>query len=239
MPIPAKVNPVKTLLSNWRYLGILIGLTLGLLWAGFLFYPERNSLVAKGPMNTGHEELGCQECHIPVRGTAAQQVSSAVYHRLGLRKSAIGFGSKDVGSDTCLECHERHDDRHPISRFLEPRFAEERGHIAAHECITCHAEHQGKRITISTIGFCVHCHQDTELSDDPIRPTHVELVRRESWSACLRCHDFHGNHIRDTPYTLEDGITEAQVWDYFHGAPSPYSDEKMVEPSRTKAGKEQ
>ncbi len=73
-------------------------------------------------MNTGHEEIGCHDCHIPVEGTAAQQVSSNVYHWLGFRKSAIGFGSEDVESESCLDCREQPEDRHPISRFQEPRF---------------------------------------------------------------------------------------------------------------------
>ena len=51
-------------------------------------------------MNTGHEDLSCQECHMPVQGTVGQQVSTVVYHRLGLRESTIGFGSKDVDSAT-------------------------------------------------------------------------------------------------------------------------------------------
>ena len=37
---------------------------------------------------------------MPVQGTVGQQVSTVVYHRLGLRKSTIGFGSKDVDSAT-------------------------------------------------------------------------------------------------------------------------------------------
>ncbi len=121
--MPMKTALLKTLLKQWRYIGLLAGIALGLLLVGFLNFPGRNSVVAKGPLNTGHEGLGCQECHAPVRGTVAQQVSSNVYHWLGLRKSTIGFGSEDVDSKDCLACHERPHDRHPISRFLEPRFA--------------------------------------------------------------------------------------------------------------------
>ncbi len=146
---------------------------LGLLLVAFLTFPDRNALVAKGPMNTGHEGLGCQECHSAVAGTAAQQLNSNVYDWLGLRESTIGFGSEDVGNAACLDCHERPDDRHPISRFLEPRFADAREHIEAHMCVACHTEHQGVRVTQPTIGFCTHCHQDTSLEDDPITPTHA------------------------------------------------------------------
>ena len=168
---------IRTLLIHWRYVGAVIGVVLGLALVGFLVFPERSALVAKGPMNTGHEGLACQECHTTVRGSAAQQLSSNVYHWLGLRESTIGFGSEDVESAACLDCHERPDDRHPISRFFEPRFAEVRKDLAAHMCVTCHTEHQGVRVTQPTIGFCTYCHQDTSLEDDPISPTHAELVR--------------------------------------------------------------
>ena len=91
-------------------------------------------------------------------------------------------------------------------------------------------------MTQPTIGFCTHCHQDTSLEDDPITPTHVELVRRGSWNTCLQCHDFHGNHVRDTPLRLEEGVPEALILEYFLGGPSPYGDEKRVEPSSTGEG---
>ena len=181
-------------LQHWRLVGLFAGVALALLLVGLLTFPEQSWQVAKGPMNAGHEELSCQSCHTPVEGTAAQQVSSQVYHWLGLRETAIGFGSHDVDSQDCLGCHERPEDRHPVSRFLEPRFAEVRQHIKAQHCITRHAEHQGKRVTLDTIGYCTHCHQDTELRNDPISPTHSELVRSASWNTCLQCHDFHGNH---------------------------------------------
>ena len=218
---------------------MLAGIVVGVLVLGFLSVPERNSLVARGPMNTGHEALSCQECHVTAEGTLPQQVSSRVYHWLGLRKSAISFGSEDVTSKICLECHEREDDRHPISRFLEPRFSEARQNIKAYDCITCHTEHQGKRITLSTIGYCTNCHQDTSLEVDPITPTHVSLVRSESWNTCLQCHDFHGNHKMETPTSIQEGVTEQEIWDYFGGAPSPYSPEKYVEPSKTRLGRGQ
>ena len=50
---------LKRLLTQWRYVGLLTGIAMGLLLVGFLSFPERSSQVAKGPMNTGHEELGC------------------------------------------------------------------------------------------------------------------------------------------------------------------------------------
>lgn len=186
-------------------------------------------------MNTGHEELSCHECHIPIEGTVAQEFSSNVHYWLGLRKSTIGFGSEDVSSESCLECHERPDDRHPISRFLEPRFAEVRKEFKVYQCITCHTEHRGKRVTLPTIEYCTHCHKDTDLKNDPISPTHATLVRDELWNTCLQCHDFHGNHKMTTPQRIEDGVSEQLIWEYFNGAPSPYSLEKFAFPSKIKS----
>lgn len=224
------------LFRHWRYVGLFIGTVVAVASLALLSFPERNTLVARGPMNTGHEALSCQECHVTAQGTAAQQASSNIYHWLGLRESAISFGSENVTSTVCLDCHERHDDRHPISRFLKPRFSEARRQIKAQECETCHTEHQGKRVTLSTIGYCTYCHQDTALEDDPITPTHVQLVQSDSWNTCLQCHDFHGNHKMTTPVDIRQGVSEEQVWEYFNGSPSPYSSEKHEEPSETRLG---
>ena len=213
---------------RWRYAGLAVGVGLGLGVVGVASFPERSSLTAAGPMNTGHEGLACRECHTPAPGTAAQQVSSNIHYWLGLRRTAFGFGSRKVGSADCLACHEREGDLHPISRFLEPRFAEARRSIPAHECLACHTEHEGKRVTLGEIGYCRLCHQDIELADDPIGPAHAELARAGSWNLCLRCHDFHGNHLRTTPDRLEEGITEEQVRGYFAGRPSPYSADRAA-----------
>ena len=62
----------RKLLTQWRVTGMVIGSATGLFLVGFLVYPDRSALVAKGPMNTGHEELACQDCHLVVEGTVAQ-----------------------------------------------------------------------------------------------------------------------------------------------------------------------
>ena len=224
----------------WKHLGLAIGAVVGALWLASLSLPERSDWVARGPMNTGHERLACPECHLPAPGTVAQQFSANVYDWMGLRERSSEFGSQDVDSQVCLDCHRRPDDRHPVSRFLEPHFVEARHQIGVHECTACHAEHHGKRVTLPTMGFCVHCHGDTALQDDPIVPTHAALVQAESWHTCLQCHDFHGNHHRQTPTRLADGVAEARVRAYFDGAPSPYSTVKhwKAVPSRALIPKE-
>ena len=183
-------------------------------------------------MNVGHEGFDCHECHKPAPGNRAQQLSANVYQWLGLRASSLAFGSQDVASGSCLDCHERPNDRHPISRFLEPRFAEARRELGVQACMGCHLEHRGVRVTAPSIGYCALCHGDTELREDPIRPTHGELVRTDAWNTCLACHDFHGNHEMTTPTSLQDGVAEERIRAYFAGAPSPYSKTKQVKARR-------
>ena len=202
------------------------GACAGGLWLLLLTFPQRSELVAKGPMNVGHEGFDCHECHAPAPGNRAQQLSANVYQWIGLRASSVAFGSQDVASGACLECHERPNDRHPISRFLEPRFGEARRKLGVQQCMGCHLEHRGVRVTLPGIGYCALCHGDTELREDPIQPTHAELVYTEAWNTCLACHDFHGNHEMTTPMRLEDGVSEERVRAYFAGAPSPYSKAK-------------
>ena len=221
--------------AHWKYLGLAIGAVAGALWLAQLTFPARSEWVARGPMTPGHEQLACADCHLPAPGTLAQQFSANVYHWLGLRRAAPAFGSQDVASEFCLDCHVRPDDRHPISRFLEPHFIDARHALGVHECMGCHLEHQAKRVTLPTVGICTHCHEETALQDDPIAPTHAELVRADEWNTCLRCHDFHGNHPRDTPTRLAQGIPEATVRAYFDGAPSPYSETKYVKARRRDA----
>ena len=210
--------------STWKYLGLAIGTSVAAWWLALLTFPQPHVMVAKGPLTPGHDRIACQDCHLPAPGTRAQQLSSNVYHWLGLRRSALAFGSQDVDSDACLYCHHRPDDRHPISRFFEPRFVKARRDLGVQSCIACHTEHQGKRVTVANTGYCAYCHEDTALQADPIEPyTHAELVAAESWRTCLQCHDFHGNHREmETATRLADGVPEQRVHAYFAGAPSPY-----------------
>lgn len=208
--------------GRWRFGGLALGLGLGALAVAVLAFPDRTPLAAAGPMNPGHEGLACRECHVPSAGTAAQQVSANLYHWLGLRRTGRDFGSKSVETADCLACHERADDHHPVSRFVEPRFAAARAVLPAHECAACHLEHRGQRVTVTDLGYCVLCHQEIALTDDPIEPAHADLALEGAWSTCLRCHDFHGSSRRPAPDRLEAGVSEPEIRNYFARGPSPY-----------------
>lgn len=52
-----------------QHLGLTIGAVVGLACVVLLQWPGWEHLHTKGPMNTGHAMLACQDCHQPVPGT--------------------------------------------------------------------------------------------------------------------------------------------------------------------------
>ncbi len=214
-------------------LGYAAGVGVGLLALAFLLLPGNDAPHVRGPMNTGHEGFRCESCHESAPGTVRQQLQANVRHLLGLRATAADFGRSDVGNTTCIGCHERRDDRHPVYRFLEPRFAQARRDIAPQRCESCHREHAGQRVTLTDIGYCATCHGETKLKRDPLDVSHTDLIKAKRWETCLGCHDFHGNHIMKTARKLQDAFTPEAVRAYFAGAASPYGKER-----RHKARKE-
>ena len=104
--------------------GILVGIAVTL----WLHAPGQAHLRAPGRMNTGHETLACDACHVPAPGTLRQQLQRVARSWItGDAGADVGF--RTVGNTQCQSCHERPDDRHPVFRFLEPRFAKARAAI--------------------------------------------------------------------------------------------------------------
>jgi len=187
----------------------------------------------KGPMNVGHSDIRCRDCHREAPGTMRQQLQAKVSYILGARQTDAVFGHLPVSSPDCLFCHQRPNDPHPIYRFIEPRFAETRKKIQAQYCMTCHQEHTGKRITNDT-QFCQYCHEKLVLKNDPIDIPHTKLIKDKKWNTCLSCHDYHGNHVYQAPRQTADMIPELKVIHYFQGLSSPYPKEKKHEPLKKK-----
>lgn len=204
-------------------IGYILGFGIGFACVLVLVMPKQERFHMGGPMNTGHKELTCQSCHKPARGTIRQQLQANARYLLGLRGTPVGFGHQKVTNSTCLDCHKRPNDRHPVFRFFEPRFAEARKNIQPQFCTTCHLEHSGKRVTISQTTYCLYCHKETKLKNDPIPISHEDLISADNWESCLRCHDFHGNHVMETNTVLEEALTSDQIREYFEGSSSPYS----------------
>jgi hypothetical protein len=211
---------------TWQKRAVLAGGGAGLLALLVLNQPGNEALHAHGPMNSGHEEIACAECHEPAPGTARQQIQANLRHVLGQRSTAADFGRQPAGSDACLACHDRPNERHPIYRFIEPRFAEARAALHPETCISCHVEHSGRRVTLEDNGFCRACHEDTRLRKDPVDVPHERLISEERWETCLGCHDFHGNHVMRTRKLLGEAIAPAAIRSYFEGGPSPFGDDR-------------
>lgn len=172
-------------------------------------------------MNTGHDTVSCMSCHTPAPGTFRQQIQANTRYMLSMRETGVDFGHRPVQNEQCLTCHQRSDDAHPVFRFLEPRFAEARSEIAPQNCVSCHREHNGVRVTAQA-SFCATCHQDLSLRKDPLAVSHEKLVRDERWQTCLGCHDYHGNHAMNAPTNLGDTIPVVQILRYLAGGRDPY-----------------
>lgn len=217
-----KVNPLR----KRQFSGIIVGLILGVVLFCFYTLNSSEEYISIGPMNSGHDDLSCITCHADAKGTLLQQIQSNISYAVGVRKSNVDFGTKDVTSDNCLQCHDRPNDRHPIYRFSEPRFKDAIKQVDATTCITCHSEHHGARVTIDTRNFCKNCHQELVVEDDPLDVDHETLIRNQNWSTCLQCHDFHGNHKYDVPTKIKDTISIKKIATYFDGGKDPYGNNK-------------
>jgi formate-dependent nitrite reductase cytochrome c552 subunit len=140
-----------------------------------LLAPAR-TLFLPGQTTAGHYqiELKCEACH----------------------KSA--FGGKESLQEACVGCHgaelKAADDKHPLTKFTDPRNAERVEKLDATLCVTCHTEHR-PQIThamgvTQPVDFCFHCHGgDNDIRVD--RPSHQGM--KFDTCATAGCHKFHDN----------------------------------------------
>jgi len=208
----------------WLAAASLLGV---ILISGFTFL-NNGQFKMKGTYNTGHENLKCEDCHFEAEGNLRQQVQHNVktFLKVHEHKTYIDVGHKRVDNTACLSCHQRPNDRHPVSRFKEIRFAEQRKELGIHECRACHSEHTGTSMSILPSNYCQSCHENTEVKDDPLDIKHQDLFRDGKWNTCLQCHDFHGNHIYKVPQYMKDTIPLLDVQNYLKGEKVIYSTRK-------------
>lgn len=221
-----KGNPLR----RRQYIGSLVGIVLGLICYVLLPLKSTEDFLSLGPMNTGHEDLSCVACHTPAKGNVFQQVQANIAHTFGARKSGVDFGTKNVDTKKCLECHDRPNDRHPTHRFLEAKYQDAIAKIDATQCETCHREHNDTRVVLPEATFCVNCHYDLEVVNDPIDVPHSKLIAEKQWSTCLQCHDFHGNHIYKVATKMKDTLSLAKIDAYLKGGEDPFSKKKKYMP---------
>ena len=186
-----------------------------------------------GPLNTGHEELDCRECHEETQSSFRQEIQANLQYFLGKRKTGVAFNLNLPDNHDCVSCHSRDDDNHPVYRFNEPRFKEVRSAISPQHCVSCHREHSGVRVT-SEADNCKECHEDIDIKIDPLEVSHAELVLLENWSSCLRCHDFHGNHDMTVTTDFEQMKSLQAIERYFEGGVDPYSEKKRTSSKTTR-----
>jgi hypothetical protein len=203
-----------------RRIGLVLGLIAGVSTVGWLDTAGNAELHAPGPMNASHDGIACEGCHEPAPGTLRQQLQAKVRAAFA-GADDVDLGHRPVTAARCRRCHQRPDDRHPVGRFLEPRFAEVRERLRPDDCTTCHAEHRGARVTAGAT-FCQHCHADLALEHDPLDVPHRQLAAFGQWQSCLGCHDYHGNHGVTPPRSLAQAIAVEQIEQYFEGGASPY-----------------
>lgn len=190
-------------------------------FAAAIYGVDAGRLLASGPANPGHEAVECEDCHTPAPGSMRQQLQANVQHALGNRTTAAHYMSMPVDTKACQSCHVNEADLHPVYRFEEPRFADAREALGADSCIGCHVEHSAARVSAG-LDMCRHCHDDLSLPQDPIAPTHAQLVQAQRWPTCMGCHDFHGNHARDVPLDFEQRLPAEVVDSYLQRGENPY-----------------
>jgi predicted CXXCH cytochrome family protein len=190
----------------------------------FLLMPQAADNLPSNHFTLGHEKLKCASCHIDAPGTLRQQLQAKTAYLLGSRGEPAAFVFKPITNGVCLECHAKPKDNHPAHRFWEPRFEEVRQTLAPQMCLSCHREHTGTRVSLVEAKFCVSCHSDLVVKNDPIDVPHEKLIKDKNWGTCMGCHDFHGNHERKAQTKLVDAIAEKAILEYFVNAKSPYGD---------------
>ncbi len=202
-----------------------IGYSTGMICAVFLllWFSTENAQQwrSAGPANPGHASLSCSDCHQYAAGTLRQQISGAARYALGLRRSRVDFVHAEVQNASCTSCHQRDRDQHSVVRMLEPRFAELRQTFAVDQCVTCHREHSGRRVTVNPT-FCSSCHQEVRLRNDPLTEPHHLLAANGKWDSCLRCHPYHGVHGWEVPRDDAEMISADVLLKYLNDGSSPW-----------------
>ncbi len=214
--------------SQLRNFGLVLALPVAAIGAVSVATDNMSSLVAHGPVQQGHVDVDCVGCHSIGVGTVRQQIQANLAYALGKRSTSVNFGFQPVTSIQCLSCHDRPNERHPIYRFNEPRFADVRSSLEVNSCVGCHSEHVDSRVSVSET-LCSHCHDDLVLKNDPLDVQHDQLVVDDAWSSCLGCHDFHGNHPHESQTLLSDAFPVEAIRDYFGNGSDPYGSQKIYE----------
>ncbi|MET0534052.1 MAG: cytochrome c3 family protein [Steroidobacter sp.] len=137
-----------------------------------LLAPARR-LLMPGETTHGHYqiELVCESCHTQP------------------------FSSGENLQAACESCHDEAlqaaEDKHPLSKFADPRNEPLLANVDASRCVTCHAEHRPEITSAMGVTLpadvCAHCHAKIAVD----RPSHAGMEFDTCASA--GCHNFHDN----------------------------------------------
>jgi hypothetical protein len=141
------------------------------------------SVFLPGETSHGHYqiELACESCH-------SEQFTDA-----------------EAIQESCMNCHGQAlkiaRDKHPKSKFTDPRNADRLEKLDARYCVTCHVEHRPE-ITLDMgltmpLDYCQLCHED--IAED--RPSHKGMAFDTCASA--GCHNYHDNQALYEDYLVK------------------------------------
>ncbi|MFO7325343.1 MAG: cytochrome c3 family protein [Pseudomonadota bacterium] len=144
-----------------------------------------------GQTSHGHYqiELACEACHVKP------------------------FGGPELRQQACEGCHaaelKEAGDKHPLSKFTDPRNVPLLERIDATRCETCHAEHRPE-LTLAMgltqpADLCVHCHDGIATE----RPSHAGMKFDTCSSA--GCHRYHDNQATYEDFLLRHAEAPAML----------------------------
>jgi len=148
------------------------------------------SVFLPGETSHGHYqiELACEACH------------------------SENFTDAEAIQSSCMNCHgdalKEARDKHPKSKFTDPRNADRLAKLDARYCVTCHVEHRPE-ITLDMgltmpLDYCQLCHED--IAKD--RPSHKGMEFDTCASA--GCHNYHDNQALYEDYLIKH-LHEANI----------------------------
>lgn len=175
----------------WIYWGVLSVAMVAYLAVGLVdksaahspLFASARAMLLPAQTTHGHYqiELGCESCH------------------------SAAFGGQETIQEACVKCHgadlKEADDKHPASKFDDPRNADRLEKIDAQLCVTCHTEHRpGITLPMAVTkpaDLCFHCHA----GEDEMPPDHKNLP----FDGCTAsgCHNYHDNRALYEDFLLK------------------------------------
>lgn len=161
--------------NTWLWL-LWLGLTVALssyYIAKFYDKESDKTFFLPGDTTHGHHqiEMACESCH------------------------SKSFDDGEAIQEACVSCHgdalKEARDKHPKSKFTDPRNADRLAKLDARYCVTCHVEHRPEMthdmgLTLP-VDYCHLCHED--IAEE--RPSHKGMGFETCASA--GCHNYHDN----------------------------------------------